>query len=55
LVDQGSIDNYLGLFIWCIDSTAFEMSQPFLICQILEFLSLDEDKPKGCDTPVGKP
>ena len=55
LVDQGSIDNYLGLLIWCIDSTAFEMSQPFLICQILEFLSLDEDKPKGCDTPVGKP
>jgi hypothetical protein len=31
------------------------MSQPFLICQILQFLSLDEDKTKGCDTPVGKP
>ena len=31
------------------------MSQPFLICQMLEFLSLDEDKMKGGDTPVGKP
>ncbi len=37
-----------------IDSTSFEMSQPFLICWILEFLSLDEDKTKGRDTPVGK-
>ncbi len=55
LVDQGSIDKYLGLLIQDIDSTTFEMSQPFLIWQILEFLSLDEDKTKGCDTPVGKP
>ncbi len=31
------------------------MSQPFLICQILKFLLLDEDKTKGHDTPVGKP
>ena len=31
------------------------MSQPFLICRILEFLSLDENKTKGQDTPVRKP
>jgi hypothetical protein len=55
LVDQGSINKYLGLLIKDIDSTTLEMSQPFLICQILEFLLLDEDKTKGLDTPVGKP
>jgi hypothetical protein len=55
LVNQGSIDKYLGLLIQDIDSTTFEMSQPFLVCQILEFLSLDEDKTKGRDTPGGKP
>jgi hypothetical protein len=47
LVDQGSIDKYLGLLIQDIYSTTFEMSQPFLICQVLKFLSLDEDKQKG--------
>ena len=31
------------------------MSRPFLIHWILELLSLDEHKTKGCDTPVGKP
>ncbi len=55
LVDQGSIYKYLGLLIRDINSTIFKMSQPFLIRQILEFLSLDENKTKGQDTPVGKP
>ncbi len=55
LVDQGSIDKYLGLLIQDIDSTTFKMSQPFLICQILEFHLLDENKTKGQDTLVGKP
>ena len=55
LVDQGSIDKYLGLLIRDIDANTFEMSQPLLICRILEFLSLDENKTKGRDTPVGKP
>ena len=56
LVDQGSIDKYLGLLIRDIDANTFEMSpQPFLIRRILEFLSLDENKTKGRDTPVGKP
>jgi hypothetical protein len=31
------------------------MSQPFLICQILKFLLLDEDKTKERVTAVGKP
>ena len=55
LVDQGSIDKYLGLMIHDINANTFEMSQPFLIRRILEFLSLDETKTKGRDTPVGKP
>ncbi len=55
LIDQGSLDKYLGLLIHDIDSTLFEMSQPFLVRWILEFLSLDESKTKGRDTPAGKP
>ena len=54
LVNQGSIAKYLGLLIRDIDANTFEMSQPFLIRCILEFLSLDENKSKGRDTPVGK-
>jgi hypothetical protein len=30
------------------------MSQPFLICHIIDFLSLKEGKTKGKETPVGK-
>jgi hypothetical protein len=37
LVDQGSIDKYLGLVIRDIDSSTFQMSQPFLIRRILDF------------------
>jgi hypothetical protein len=55
LVDQGSIDKYLGLMICDIDSNTFEMSQKFINCWILELLSLDEHKTKGRNTPVGKP
>ena len=55
LVDQGSIDKYLGLLIRDINATSFKMSQLFLICRILGLLSLDEHKTKGCETQVGKP
>ncbi len=55
LVDQGSIDKYLGLMIQDIDYNTFKMSQPFLICRILDFLSLDENKTEGQDTLIGKP
>ncbi len=55
LIDQGSIDKYLGLMIQDINSDTFEMSQPFLIWRILEFLSVDEKKTESRDTPVGKP
>ncbi len=55
LINQGSIYKYLRLLITDINSGTFEMSQPFLVCRILQFLSLDENKTKGRDTPVGKP
>ncbi len=55
VVDQGSIDKYLDLMIQNIDSNTFKMSQPFLICRILDFLLLDENKTKGQDNPVRKP
>jgi hypothetical protein len=38
LVDQGSIDKYLGLLIQDINATSFKMSQLFLICWILGLL-----------------
>jgi hypothetical protein len=46
LVDQGSIDKHLGLLIRDINLTRFEMSQPFLIQSIIDFLSLEEGKKK---------
>ena len=55
LTDEGSIDKYLGVKIDDIDENSFEMSQPFLIRRIIEFLGLEEHKNKGRDTPVGKP
>ena len=55
LTDEGSIDKYLGVLIEYIDKTSFKMSQPFLARRILEFLSLDENRTKKRNTPVGKP
>ena len=55
LTDEGSIDKYLGVLIRDINSNSFEMSQPFLVSRIIQFLSLDENKTKGRPTPVGKP
>jgi hypothetical protein len=55
LVDQGSVDKYLGLIIQDFDSNSFNMSQPFLIRRILDFILLDKNKTKGQDTPVIKP
>ncbi len=55
LVFQGSIDKYLGWLIWESDSTTFEMSQLFLNWRIIDFLSLEEGKTRGKETPAGKP
>jgi hypothetical protein len=55
LIDQGSIDKYLGFLICNIDASTFKKRQPFLIRCILDFLSLDKNMTKGRDTPVRKP
>ena len=55
LIDEGSLDKYIGVLIEDIDDTSFEMSQPFLIRWIISSLSLDEHKTIGRETPVGKP
>ena len=55
LTDEGSLDKYIGVLIKDISSNSFEMSQPFLIRRIIASLSLDENKTRGRETPVGKP
>ena len=55
LTDEGSLDKYIGVLIQDIDDNSFEMSQPFLIRRVIAFLSLDEHKTKGRESPVGKP
>jgi len=47
LTDEGSIDKYLGVMIKDINENSFEMSQPFLIRRIIQFLSLDKNKTRG--------
>ena len=55
LTDEVSINKYLRVKIKDTNNNSFEMSQPFLIRRIINFLSLDENKTRGRDTPVGKP
>jgi len=55
LTDEGSLDKYIGVLVTDIDENSFEMSQPFLIRHIISFLSLDENKTRGQNIPVGKP
>ena len=42
ITDEVIHDKYIGVLIEDIDDTSFEMSQPFLIRQIIASLSLDE-------------
>ena len=55
LTDEGSIDKYSGVLIKDINDSSFEMSHPFLVRRIIASLSLDENKTRGLNTPVGKP
>ena len=47
LANQGSINKYLGLLTRDMDTNTFKMSQPILICRILDFLLLDKNKTNG--------
>jgi hypothetical protein len=40
LQDEGSIDEYLGVYIKQIDANTFELTQPFLIERITSFLGI---------------
>ena len=53
--DEGSIDKYLGVEIKQIDDKSFELTQPFLIERIINFLGLENGKTHEKLTPVGKP
>ena len=41
LQDEESIDKYLGVEITQRDASSFELTQPFLIKQIIKFLGID--------------
>jgi hypothetical protein len=55
LQDKGSIDKYLGVDISQVDSTSFQLTQPFLIERITQLLGIDKGKINEKLTPVGKP
>jgi hypothetical protein len=55
LQDEGSIDKYLGVDIKQLDSSKFELTQPFLIERVTKFLGIDNGKTNEKLSPVGKP
>jgi len=55
LTDEGKLDKYLGIEITDNKDGSFEMSQPYLIQRIIEFVGLDMRMTNTRDTPVGKP
>jgi len=40
LTDEGNVNKFLGIEITPIDSSSFELSQPFLINRLLQFLGV---------------
>jgi hypothetical protein len=55
LQDEGLIDKYLGVDIKQLDSSKFELTQPFLIERVTKLLGIDNGKTNEKLTPVGKP
>jgi hypothetical protein len=58
LTDEGDINKFLGIEIVHHNPNTFELVQPFLINQILQFLGLCHNKYKtdtnSCSTPVAR-
>ena len=58
LTDEGGVNKFLGVKITCLDDNSFELSQPFLIDRILNFLGLCnnefETDANSTSTPVAK-
>ena len=58
LTDKGGVNKFLGVKITCLNDNSFELSQPFLIDRILNFLGLCNNEFKtdanSTSTPVAK-
>ena len=58
LTDKGGVNKFLGVEITRLDDNSFELSQPFLIDRILNFLGLCNNEFKtdanSTSTPVAK-
>ena len=58
LTDEGNVNKFLGIEITPIDSSSFELSQPFLFNRLLQFLGLCnnsfETDANSSSTPVAK-
>ncbi len=58
LTDEGDVNKFLGIEIIQHDPNTFELVQPFLINQILQFLGLCHNEFKmdanSCSTPVAR-
>ena len=58
LTDEGDVNKFLGIEITRFDSSSFELSQPFLIDRLLQFLGLCnnsfETDANSLSTPVAK-
>ncbi len=55
LQDEGLIEKYLGVDIKQLDSSKFELTQPFLIERVTKFLGIDNRRTNEKLTPVSKP
>jgi hypothetical protein len=55
LQDEGLIDKYLGVKIKQLEDSSFELTQPFLIEQVIKFLWIDNGRTNKKLTPLGKP
>ena len=58
LTDKGGVNKFLGVKITRLDDNSFELSQPFLINRILNFLGLCNNEFKtdanSTSTPIAK-
>ncbi len=58
MTDEGGVNKFLGVEIICLDDNSFELSQPFLIDRILNFLGLCKNEfetdANSMSTPVAK-
>ena len=55
LTDEVIIKKYIGVLIKDINDSSLENIQTLLVQRIISSLSLDENKTRGLNTPVGKP